>query len=662
MSKRVLQRPKSPPRADKARTPIRASKMGRWRALVLIGVHVLIGLHIAHWLTTGETITPVEPSEAMAFSQSSIINAGLIFFAAMILLTAIFGRFFCGWGCHVLALQDWCRHLMLKVGITPRPLKTRTLVWVPTLAFLYMFIWPLVYRIWIGDSLALRGTEFTTAHFWATFPGWIVGGLTFLICGFACVYFLGSKGFCTYACPYGAIFAGADRLAPMRIRVTDACSQCGHCTAVCSSNVRVHEEVRDWGMVVSPGCMKCQDCVSVCPKGALYYGAGTIPLFAKPKVERAAPPPRRTASHGWRHELVLVVGFVVSFLIVRGLYGVVPFLMSLGVAAVVAFLLLTTVRLTLEPTVEQSGLRLKRSGKLLPQGRAFVAVMVVLGAFLAHSAVLRVQLAIADNAYATLEPLRRSLLAAPGQVPVTPEWAGAAIDEGRDALGKVEAWGLFPTLGNSAKLAWLHALAGADQDSARRAREAIERGELAAEMQQLLAHAALLRADVPAALAAWQAAVMERPDLPEPWLAYGLHLARSGDLLMAREIFDRGAMAVGDSAELYYNAALARALDGQVGASVEWFERALARNPRYREARENLAGVQASLGNFEAAAGHYRTALEQAPEDVQTRLLLARVLLALNDREAALRELRRVLEIEPENVQARAFLAEIGSD
>jgi ferredoxin-type protein NapH len=250
-------------RPAKAAAKPRQSKMGKWRAAVLIAVHVIIALHIAHWLTTGSTVTPVEPSEAMAFSRASIVNAGLIFFAATILLTAIFGRFFCGWACHVVALQDLCRWMMLKVGITPRPLKSRLLLWVPVFAFVYMFLWPLAYRIYIGDSLAVRGSEMTTSHFWATFPGWVVGGLTFLVCGFACVYFLGAKGFCTYACPYGAMFAAVDKLAPMRIRVTDACESCGHCTAVCSSNVRVHEEVRDWGMVVSPGCMKCGDCVSV---------------------------------------------------------------------------------------------------------------------------------------------------------------------------------------------------------------------------------------------------------------------------------------------------------------------------------------------------------------------------------------------------------------
>ena len=31
--------------------------------------------------------------------------------------------------------------------------------------------------------------------------------------------------------------------------MTDACEGCGHCTAVCSSNVRVHAEVRDFGLV-----------------------------------------------------------------------------------------------------------------------------------------------------------------------------------------------------------------------------------------------------------------------------------------------------------------------------------------------------------------------------------------------------------------------------
>lgn len=633
--------------------------MGRWRAAVLLGVHLLIGLHIAHWLLAGETLTPVEPSEAMAYSQHSIINAGLVFFVVMILLTAVFGRFFCGWGCHLLALQDLCRHWLLKVGITPQPLRTRTLVWVPTLAFLYMFIWPLLYRLWIGDPIGVRGTEFTTAHFWATFPGLAIAVLTFLVCGFLCVVFLGSKGFCTYACPYGAIFAAADRVAPMRIRVSEACNQCGHCTAVCSSNVRVHQEVRDWGMVVSPGCMKCQDCVSVCPTQALRYGPGPIPLFAKPRSGR---PPARPRQAPWSEELVLALSFAASFLIVRGLYGAVPFLMALGVAAVVAFLTLTAFRLWREATVERSGLRLKRAGRLLPQGRSYVVVYALLLAFLLHSSLLRYQAWRVEAVYEGLAERRMALLAAPGELPSLPDGLRGEVELALDRIRRIDAWGLFPTLGNAARQAWLETLLDRPDRAEQAAAQALERQELPAEMHQLRAHLFLRRGAVGPALGAWQAATRARPDQAEAWLAHGLHLARSGDLLLAREVFEHGAQAVGVSAELWYNLGLARALLGDGMAALDGFERALALRPDHQEARENLAGTLASLGQWQAAAMHYRVALQQAPADPETRLLLSRVLLASGERDAAVRELRQILAAEPGNAQAIALLAAADGD
>ena len=99
------------------------------------------------------------------------------------------------------------------------------------------------------------------------------------------VYFLGQKGFCTYACPYGGFFGLADKLSPGKIRVTDACNQCGHCTATCTSNVLVHAEVKQYGMVVDPGCMKCMDCISVCPNDALYFGFGK-PTLRGSEIQR----------------------------------------------------------------------------------------------------------------------------------------------------------------------------------------------------------------------------------------------------------------------------------------------------------------------------------------------------------------------------------------
>src|SRR4029453_17132266 len=177
-----------------------------------------------------------------------------------------------------------------------------------------------------------------TRNFWETFPSIGVAIPFLFICGFMTVYFLGAKGFCTYACPYGGFFALADKVSPGKIRVTDACNQCGHCTAVCTSNVVVHAEVKAYGMVVDPGCMKCMDCVSVCPNDALYFGFGRPAVAVKPSI-------KRHYSLTWPEEILAAVVFVVSYWAVWDVYQLVPMLMALGWASVTTFLALRVLRL-----------------------------------------------------------------------------------------------------------------------------------------------------------------------------------------------------------------------------------------------------------------------------------------------------------------------------
>ena len=107
-----------------------------------------------------------------------------------------------------------------------------------------------------------------------------------------------------------------------------------------------------------------------------------------------------------------------------------------------------------------------------------------------------------------------------------------------------------------------------------------------------------------------------------------------------------------------YNAGLVRALRGDSQEAIALFEKAVAANPRYREARENLAGLLASVGRFEDSIVHYRRALEQAPDDATTRLLLAR---AAGKVAAAEDELRETLRLEPERREAWLLLGDLAA-
>ena len=422
--------PSVAPKARNAWQPghdkIKHSKVGKWRAIVLILVHVAIAAHIAHWLITGSTVTPIEPSESMQTLRDGVVNAGFIFFALAIVSTLILGRFFCGWGCHVVALQDLCSWIMAKLRVKPKPFRSRLLIYIPLGMAIYMFVWPVIHReiirpifadargrlpTWLGQSNPIPGlsTHLVTQDFWATFPPWYVAIPFFAVCGFAIVYFLGSKGFCTYGCPYGGFFGPADLLSVGKIKVNDNCHQCGHCTAVCTSNVRVHEEVRDYGKVVDPGCMKCLDCVSVCPNGALSFGISTPTVLTRPKNDDAkARAAKAKALREARYdlskpeELVFLVLWIVLFWCFRGMLNQVPMLMAIGMAGCVMFLTYKSWRMLRDPNSRLQSLQLKLKGSIKPAGWAVIVLTLVSLAAAAWSGTVRGHLYLAEMQYAKL--------------------------------------------------------------------------------------------------------------------------------------------------------------------------------------------------------------------------------------------------------------------
>ncbi|MCP4091839.1 MAG: 4Fe-4S binding protein [Planctomycetes bacterium] len=380
------------PSADSV--PRKKPNYSKRRAISLVLVHVLFGIHIAHWKLNGTTLAPLELNELMYTLELGIITAGFLFMLTAVLATMFFGRFFCSWGCHILALQDLCHWMLGKIGITPKPVRSRLLLWVPILAVVHMFVWPQISRLREGQPMPalhmnsdVEGwASFMTDDFWRNLPPVWVALMTFLVVGFIAVYFLGSRSFCTYGCPYGAIFGWADRLAPGRIRVNDNCKECGKCTAACTSNIQVLKEFQEYGNVVNPACLKDLDCIEACPNDAAHYG------FGNPSMASAVGPKARFRvpfDFSWPEEILMACVMLSTVFIFRGLYNVGPFLMTLGLGAIFAFMAITTIRLFTKPNVRFSKWVLRKGGRLQRSGVGFGLISLLCLSFSVHSGVVR---------------------------------------------------------------------------------------------------------------------------------------------------------------------------------------------------------------------------------------------------------------------------------
>ncbi|HYA87867.1 MAG TPA: 4Fe-4S binding protein [Nitrospirota bacterium] len=197
--------------------------------------------------------------------------AGFILFVAILAVSLIMKKGFCGWICPIGTLSQlfWMAGEKVfgrnfRIGpFTDKSLRSIKYVLLGLFLFLIGIAMPpnMMALFFIADYYKVVDvrmmkffTEMTTVTLW-------------VLIALAMLSLLYKNFWCRYLCPYGALLGLLSWLSPFKVRRNE--EQCTHCHA-CTTNCPTLIDVESRTIVKSEECFGCLTCVSRCPApGAL---------------------------------------------------------------------------------------------------------------------------------------------------------------------------------------------------------------------------------------------------------------------------------------------------------------------------------------------------------------------------------------------------------
>ncbi len=183
-----------------------------------------------------------------------------------VVLTLIFGRFFCGWICPATFLYElntilslWLQSMGIKTGRKrfDRRLKYGVLaIGIAISAITGSVLISMIY------PPAILGREI----YFGIALGGFGAGLVFFVLTLLFDLLVSRRGFCRYVCPGGALYSLLGRFRLFRIkRIVEECNDCAKCNAVCEFGLDPLRD--DFGQE----CNNCTACIAICPTDALTF-------------------------------------------------------------------------------------------------------------------------------------------------------------------------------------------------------------------------------------------------------------------------------------------------------------------------------------------------------------------------------------------------------
>lgn len=248
------------------RTTRRIAQAG-FLGLTLVGVFVVRG-NAERWCPFGG----VEALYTYWQEGNLLCSLGVSNFyilAAVLLITLLFRRAFCGYLCPVGTVSEWLGSLGRFAGIrgtaVPAPLDRGLALLKYGVLAVVLFI---TYR---AGELLFRG--FDPCYALISRHGEDITVWSYVVAGSIVVgSLLVIMPFCRWLCPLAAVLSPFSRFGLARIkRDSDACLDCTKCSQACPMAIPVHE-VQE---VTAARCLSCLNCVEACPveqSGAITWG------------------------------------------------------------------------------------------------------------------------------------------------------------------------------------------------------------------------------------------------------------------------------------------------------------------------------------------------------------------------------------------------------
>lgn len=254
----------------KSHAKAKQNRQLKWRIFAFVLLHGLIGLHLYLWyVAEWRLIGAIDMQELFRhLIEHNALTAGAVFFLLAIALGLLWGRYFCGWLCHIGQTYDLLAALYTKLKI---PMHNYALRWGPIVAtgiLLWYFL-----REAITNRLKRPPSGFVMdmgmTEPWELLPGWLAGSLTLGLILLVLPVIMGPRVFCRQLCPWGVLLGWTNRLSRLKVRRTGNCTMCGTCSTACPMDLDVSRLINTEFRVDRVGCTSCLQCVAACPTDAL---------------------------------------------------------------------------------------------------------------------------------------------------------------------------------------------------------------------------------------------------------------------------------------------------------------------------------------------------------------------------------------------------------